>query len=266
MDTSLLSARVHRIATRGPGIKRAYLGVAGPFPVAGPTRWSNDWHALRCEPYPHLHEGIDLFAPQGTPVVAVVDGRVTQLGVGSISGLGVEIVDGSGVQYFYAHLSAFGPHLTVGDQVDRGQVLGYIGTTGNAQGTSPHLHLEIQPGGVPVPPKPYVDRWLHLAERSAARWLARMDGKPGGKPTPQEAATKPEPLFVLSAATALGSSTPRAPEGSAAVAWLPLFTPVAAGVLTIPILVSLRRRERRRGGIPLQSPRCPSTAWDTRPR
>jgi hypothetical protein len=93
-------------------------------------------------------------------------------------GISVEITDSGGVQYFYAHLSAWAPGIQAGDRVQAGQVLGYVGNTGNAIYTPPHLHLEVQPGGVPVPPKPYVDRWVEIAERGAEEVVAELAGKP----------------------------------------------------------------------------------------
>jgi hypothetical protein len=154
------------------------LAVDGPFPVAGPASWSNDWHARRCEPYPHLHQGIDILAASGTPLVAVVSGRVTKVVSGSISGLSVEIADAGGTQYFYAHLSRFAPGVGIGDEVAPGEVLGYVGDTGNADGGPPHLHLEVQPGGVPVPPISYVGRWLAVTERRARSWVASLKERP----------------------------------------------------------------------------------------
>jgi len=151
--------------------------VSQPFPVAGLAWWHDDWHAYRCCPYPHLHQGLDLFSPFGTPVLAVADGVVTQRVSGPISGLGVEIQAASGTQYFYAHLSGFAPGLAVGQQVRMSQVLGYVGNTGNARRTSPHLHFEIQPGGVPVPPMPIVDQWLAAAERRAEALVAERTGR-----------------------------------------------------------------------------------------
>jgi murein DD-endopeptidase MepM/ murein hydrolase activator NlpD len=247
MDTSRLADMVHRIAARGLGLRRAYLAVSGPFPVAGPANWSNDWHVRRCEPYPHLHEGIDIFAPHGTPVVAVADGRISQRGIGSISGLSVEITDAQGVQYFYAHLSAFRPDLVPGGTVQRGQVLGYIGTTGNAQGTSPHLHLEIQPGGVPLPPKPYVDRWLSSAEDRAEAWLARLrqKSKERSQHFPQDgsrrAGISDDPKL-----TALGAWTSGQPLGEGSMAWGYVVGPLLlVGALAGPAMAVTARRSRR---------------------
>jgi hypothetical protein len=161
----------------GVSLGEALRRVAGPFPVAGEATWSNDWHAARCNPTPHPHKGIDIFAEAGTPLVAASDGRITQRGVGAVSGLHVEITDEGGVQYFYAHLSGFAPGLEYGQRVEMGDVIGYVGTTGNARGTSPHVHLELQPNGTPIPPKLFIDRWLEIAERKAVRWARSVRAK-----------------------------------------------------------------------------------------
>jgi peptidoglycan LD-endopeptidase LytH len=158
-------------------LQDALLRVVGPFPVAGPAYWTDDWHACR-DGCTRLHEGLDIFAPHGTPLVATADGVVTQKLVGELSGTSIEIQDDNGIQYFYAHLSGWAEPINVGDPVEVGQVLGYVGNTGNAIGTLPHLHLEVQPGGIPVPPKPFVDRWLNIAELRAEQFIARITGEP----------------------------------------------------------------------------------------
>jgi hypothetical protein len=162
------------IVRAGLPLGEALLALGGPFPVAGPAFWSNDWQARRCVPHPHLHRGIDIFAPYGTPVVAVAEGRVSKRISHPIAGLSVEITAADGVQYFYAHLSGFADGLGQGHPVQRGDILGFIGVTGNAVGSPPHLHLEIQPGGVSVPPKPYVDQWLETAEGRARKLLQHL--------------------------------------------------------------------------------------------
>ncbi|MGH2740174.1 MAG: M23 family metallopeptidase [Actinomycetota bacterium] len=154
-------------------LRTALLSVAGPFPVAGLTWWRDDWRDPRYTPYLHFHEGLDVFASAGTPLVAVADGQVTQLLQSYPSGLGVMITDAAGIRYFYAHLSGFASGLGVGQEVEVGDVIGYVGDTGNAYGGTPHLHFEIHVNGVPVPPKPYVDRWLHIAERRAIDLVAQ---------------------------------------------------------------------------------------------
>jgi hypothetical protein len=152
--------------------------VVGPFPVAGLAWWGDDWHAPRCCPFAHLHQGLDIFAPFGTPLVAAADGYITQkVNSPAASGLGLEITDARGIQYFYAHLSAFEPGIELGTRVEIGQVIGYVGATGNARGTIPHLHFERQPDGIPAPPKPWVDRWLKIAERKAMRLVQKTLGE-----------------------------------------------------------------------------------------
>ena len=160
-------AVLSHLSSTGTPKESDILSVVGSFPVAGLAWWQDDWHAYRCCPYPHVHTGVDMFAETGTPLVAVADGTVTQRAENPISGLGVEIQDAAGAQYFYAHLSAFASGLSVGQAVKTGQVIGYVGNTGNAAGTSPHLHFEVQPNGIPVPPIPYVNRWLGEAESRA---------------------------------------------------------------------------------------------------
>lgn len=170
--TQALVPALRRLARLGTQEQGAFLRLAGPFPVAGHAWWTDDWHALRCVPTPHLHQGIDIFAPRGTPLVAAAGGTVSQAGNAGAAGLSVEITDANGTQYFYAHLDGFAPGLRVGARVSVGDVLGFVGDTGNARGTSPHVHLEVQPWGSPVPPKPFVDRWFERARIRAARLIA----------------------------------------------------------------------------------------------
>ena len=104
--------------------------------------------------------GIDLFATRGTPLVAVADGSLSRVGYNGLGGWRLWLRDGAGNAFYYAHLSAFSPAAVEGASVARGTVLGYVGDTGDARGTSPHLHFEIHPGGGgPVPPYPIVTGW-----------------------------------------------------------------------------------------------------------
>lgn len=177
-NTARLVSILSAVTARGMSLERALLKVVGPFPVAGLSWWSDDWHAARCCPFPHLHQGLDMFAPVGTPLVATADGFISQkVNSPSASGLGLEITDARGTQFFYAHLSAFAPGMEVGVQVHTGQVVGFVGDTGNARGTIPHLHFEYQPRGVPAPPKPWVDQWLKIAERKAVLLVQEITGK-----------------------------------------------------------------------------------------
>jgi murein DD-endopeptidase MepM/ murein hydrolase activator NlpD len=91
------------------------------------------------------HQGIDIFARRGTPVVAAADGEVVRIGQDRLGGNVVWVAGGGARLYYYAHLEAFRPGLTRGERVHAGTVLGRVGTTGNARGTPPHLHFGIYP-------------------------------------------------------------------------------------------------------------------------
>jgi murein DD-endopeptidase MepM/ murein hydrolase activator NlpD len=192
-------------------LEDALLKVVGPFPVAGLAWWGDDWHAPRCCPFPHRHQGLDIFAPFGAPVVAAADGYISQkVNSPPASGLGLEITDARGIQYFYAHLSRFEPGIEVGDRVEVGQVIGFVGTSGNARGTTPHLHFERQPDGVPAPPRPWVDRWLKIAERKAMELVQKTLG---AKPDVERLAFRLTRLFDLLDAERSDIDDP-APEAS----------------------------------------------------
>jgi peptidoglycan LD-endopeptidase LytH len=109
------------------------------------------------------HEGIDILATLGQEVYAVADGTLTrQAGAdASLSGNAWGLTaTADGTYYFYGHLSAFTEGLKVGDRVTLGQVIGYVGDTGNAGPGNYHLHFEVHPGGQrngAVDPLPYLE-------------------------------------------------------------------------------------------------------------
>ena len=103
-----------------------------------------------------VHNSIDIIAPKGTPVLAAADGRVVKL-FQSVKG-GTTVyqrgTDGKTI-YYYAHLAAYADGLAENQEVRRGDVIGYVGDTGNAKGGPPHLHFEIRPrNGPSVNPYP----------------------------------------------------------------------------------------------------------------
>ena len=91
-----------------------------------------------------VHQAIDIMAPRGTPVLAVEDGRVIRLHRGGAGGITVYQLDGAQrYGYYYAHLDRYAEGLAEGQRVTRGDVLGFVGTTGNAPPGAPHLHFAI---------------------------------------------------------------------------------------------------------------------------
>ncbi len=91
-----------------------------------------------------VHEALDIMAPRGTPVLAAVDGKVEKLFNSDAGGLTVYQFDPTGTYcYYYAHLHAYAPGLREGQILKRGDVIGTVGSTGNADPASPHLHFAI---------------------------------------------------------------------------------------------------------------------------
>ena len=90
-----------------------------------------------------LHEGQDIFAPKGTPIFSATKGYVYKIGENPLGGQTVSVIGAGGRVYYYAHLDSYAPHLAQGDYVTTQTILGFVGTTGNAQGTPAHLHFGI---------------------------------------------------------------------------------------------------------------------------
>jgi murein DD-endopeptidase MepM/ murein hydrolase activator NlpD len=99
------------------------------------------------------HQGVDLMSPRGTPNVAVVSGEVKMMS-GATSGLGVFLYGDDGNLYYYFHFDAWEGGSR---RVQQGEVVGYVGNTGDASGGATHTHFEVHPGGGPaVNPYPTV--------------------------------------------------------------------------------------------------------------
>jgi murein DD-endopeptidase MepM/ murein hydrolase activator NlpD len=129
------------------------------FPVLGASNYSNDWGAPRASTgVPH--QGNDIFAEEGTPIVAIADGVLDRVGWNSIGGYRFWLFDDAGNSFYHAHLSAYSPIARDGARVRRGDVIGFVGHTGDAQFTPPHLHFEIHPGNAgPTNPYPFLGAW-----------------------------------------------------------------------------------------------------------
>jgi peptidoglycan LD-endopeptidase LytH len=111
-----------------------------------------------------IHRAVDILAPRGTPVLAADAGRVVSVKSNALGGLTVYVTDPAGkLAYYYAHLDRYAPGLAEGQTVRQGDVLGYVGTTGNAPPNVPHLHFQVLRvtnrarywDGQPLDPRPY---------------------------------------------------------------------------------------------------------------
>jgi murein DD-endopeptidase MepM/ murein hydrolase activator NlpD len=124
---------------------REPLPATLPVPVEGvqPSDLVNTWGAARSAG--RKHEGIDIFAPRNTQVLSATRGIVVRRGWNRLGGRVISVLGPGGYSHYYAHLEAW-DLPDVGDWVESGQVLGYVGTTGNAAGTPPHLHYGIYKG------------------------------------------------------------------------------------------------------------------------
>ena len=157
------------------------LGRAGyGFPVAGKHEFSDTFGAPRSDVPAHV--GTDIFASFGTPIVAVADGRIYRVGTLKISGNRFWLRDKKGFRYFYAHLSDFAAAAYNGADVHAGEVIGFVGNTGDAEPTPPHLHFEVHmPDGAVVNPTPLLQKW-DAGGVTSASWLRRYGKDPGVRP------------------------------------------------------------------------------------
>jgi murein DD-endopeptidase MepM/ murein hydrolase activator NlpD len=145
--------------TPGPTTPTGEPAVVVPitvFPVQGPCWYTDTWGAARSGG--RRHEGVDLIARWGNYVYAAVDGTLNKQALdkpGSLGGNQWWLTGTDGTYFFYAHLAAFAPGLSIGSKVVAGQVIGFVGATGDAAG--PHLHFEVHPnGGKAIDPTPTV--------------------------------------------------------------------------------------------------------------
>ena len=150
------------------------------FPIYGPTGFSDTFGAGRATT--GWHHGEDIFAPLGAPILAVTDGTVFSVGWNDVGGLRVWLRDRHGNEFYYAHLSAFSQLAVDGNQVEAGDVLGFVGNTGDAEHTPYHLHFEIHPASMlhrgydgVVNPYRYLVAWQRLSDvaiAGVAGWAA----------------------------------------------------------------------------------------------
>jgi murein DD-endopeptidase MepM/ murein hydrolase activator NlpD len=143
---AVASAAIHADLEREAAPPRVALAVPGSvtryMPVADVRLADVDdsWRASRGT---RTHEGQDILAPEGTRVYASAPGTVMQVGVDHLGGNVVSIWGDDGYEYYYAHLKSFAAGLSVGDRVTHTSLVGYVGSTGNADSAEPHLHFGV---------------------------------------------------------------------------------------------------------------------------
>jgi Peptidase family M23 len=201
------------------------------FPIDGGASYVDTYGAGRNDIYDGWHHGDDLFAPLGTPVVAVARGTLSLVGWNSLGGWRVWLTDRKGNEFYYAHLAGYARWILTHPHVRAGQVLGFLGRTGDAYTTPPHLHFEIHPhqpaflglgyDGA-VDPTTYLQKWKveHVPADEMPR-PARLKA-PVGAPR-QEAAVVWHQL--LQARDLLGFKTPKAAAAAAVVSHRPFPHP-----------------------------------------
>ena len=160
------------------------LGQTGyAFPVYGNSGFADTFGALRSDVPGGWHHGDDIFAPLGTPVLAVAHGTIFSVGWNRTGGWRLWLRDDKGNEFYYAHLSAYSPLAVDGAIVNAADVIGFVGNTGDAQHTPYHLHFEVHPVGLlalgydgAVDPTTYLHSWPRpqsVRFEAAAGWLPR---------------------------------------------------------------------------------------------
>jgi murein DD-endopeptidase MepM/ murein hydrolase activator NlpD len=163
-------------AGAGPAIRpdmRPMLGTDSAYfqahplmvPVEGiePSSLTDTFHEARSGG--RIHMATDILAQRGTPVLAAAAGRIIKLANGGAGGITIYVADASGryVEY-YAHLMGYAPNVREGLPVEEGDVIGFVGTTGNAPPNTPHLHFQVMRSdanywnGTPIDVRPFIKK------------------------------------------------------------------------------------------------------------
>jgi murein DD-endopeptidase MepM/ murein hydrolase activator NlpD len=194
-NTQDLAARASALQSFGISEAEAYRVGLGRFPIAGPAHYGHDWLYPRYGPGFRFHLGTDVFAAYGTPVRAPVDG-VARSNHNGLGGLTVKVFMPDGTYFYLAHLSGLVEGFADGMAVSTGDIVGYVGDSGNARGGAPHLHIGIYPhGGPPIDPKPLLDGFVAEAEARLPEVVAALQAA--------QAAVPPSTLAVPAVAPVL---------------------------------------------------------------
>ncbi|MGH3065588.1 MAG: choice-of-anchor P family protein [Gaiellaceae bacterium] len=190
-----------------PEVSAKFTGGGYVFPVYGTASFGDSFGGPRPNVPGGWHHGEDIFAAAGTPLLAVADGTLHTIGFNKLGGYRLWLRDTSGNEFYYAHLSAYSPLAVEGRGVQAGDVVGFVGDSGDADGGAPHLHFEIHPAvmaglgydGV-VAPYPILLAWRRADDVSFAAGRIYVPSGPGST-------TLPPPGAVLLQADDIGPTS-----------------------------------------------------------
>jgi murein DD-endopeptidase MepM/ murein hydrolase activator NlpD len=224
------------------------------FPVAGHADWGDSYGGARSDVPGNWHHGDDLFAALGTPVVAVADGTIFAVGWNRVGGWRLWLTDHAGNDFYYAHLSGYTRLGRNNRAVHRGDVIGFVGNTGDAFTTQPHLHFEVHPTGLlylgydgAVDPTTYLRSWSLPQQVEVLPPVELPDGAPPGfgsaadfrrllavhpRPVKRSPAAKATPEESLPVNRAKPTRVAAAPVGASSAADGSAL-PVVAGILLL---------------------------------
>jgi murein DD-endopeptidase MepM/ murein hydrolase activator NlpD len=178
------------------------------FPVYGPSAYGDTFGAPRGDVSGGWHHGDDIFAPLGAPVLAVANGTVFSVGWNDVGGYRLWLRDRGGNEFYYAHLSAYTTLAVNGRHVKAGDVLAFVGNTGDAQGTPFHLHFEVHPVSLlflgydgAVNPTKYLDAWKRLED------VRILPAVPFSTPGGATATSAPTPGAILLRSTDISTAS-----------------------------------------------------------
>jgi murein DD-endopeptidase MepM/ murein hydrolase activator NlpD len=173
--TSIPGAPADLVRPLPAGVQAKLTSGGYVFPVYGPASFGDTFGASRPDVKGGWHHGEDIFAPLGAPLLAVANGTVHTVGWNAIGGWRFWLRDDLGNEFYYAHLSAYSPLAAEGQRVRAGDVIGFMGKSGDAEFSPPHLHFEIHPAALQalgydgvVAPYPFLVAWRHAQDASFA--------------------------------------------------------------------------------------------------
>ena len=226
-----------------PNVTPKLTGNRYVFPVYGPSAYGDTFGAPRGDVSGGWHHGDDIFAPLGAPILAVADGAVFSVGRNDVGGYRLWLRDQGGNEFYYAHLSAFTTLAVNGRHVRAGDVLGFVGNTGDAEGTPFHLHFEVHPVAMlflgydgAVDPTKYLEAWEQLED------VRILPAVPFDAPTAQ-ASNAPTPGAILLQSTDISTASGLDPGSLVRAMKAPaIVDATGSGVANLPVPLPLLDR------------------------